>query len=139
MVQGKRFARMTAVVAVALASAGVVQASASAYTEPEEIRAVSWGLSSVDGPHKLTLGISTGYCVGKPKPIIDRVAKAWHRRSVIITVFLRYPEVHWGKNEACGGVGLGIGKQIRFSRSISHRAVYDGSTSPLERRWRPHR
>jgi len=137
--RGKRFARMSIAGATVLAFVSVVQGSASAYTEPEEVRAVSWGLSSIDGPHRLTLGLSTGYCVGKPKPRIDRVTKTWHPKSVVITVFLRYPEVHWGKNEACRGVGLGIGMQIRFGRSISHRAIYDGGTSPPERRWRPHR
>jgi hypothetical protein len=125
---------MLIAVAVAAASTSMVQGSASAYTEPEEVRAVSWALSSIDGPHRLTVGVSTGYCVGKPKPRIDRVTKTWHLESVVITVFLRYPEVHWGKSEACGDVGLGIGKQIRFGRSLSHRAIYDGSTSPPQRR-----
>ncbi|HEY2335660.1 MAG TPA: hypothetical protein VGH58_11730 [Solirubrobacterales bacterium] len=112
----------------------VGQADAAGYTEPEEVRAVSWGLNSVDGPHKLTLGISTGYCVGKPKPRLDRITKTWRRKSVVITVFLRFPEVHFGKNEGCGDVGLGMSKQIKFGRSIRHRAIYDGSTSPPQRR-----
>jgi len=125
---------MLIAVAVAVASMSVVQGSASAYTEPEEVRAVSWGLSSIDGPHRLTLGVLTGYCVGKPKPHIDRVTKTWHLKSVVITVFLRYPEVHFGKHEGCGDVGLGMSKQIKFGRSIRRRALYDGSTSPPQRR-----
>jgi hypothetical protein len=131
---GKRFGRMSIGLAVALASMSAAQGSAPAYTESEEVRAVSWGLSSVDGSHKLTLAISTGYCVGTPKPSIERVTKTWHPKSVVITVFLRYFEVHLGKNEACGGVGLGITKQIKFGRSIRNRVIYDGSTSPPQRR-----
>jgi hypothetical protein len=131
LVRGKRFACTFVAVAAAL---GFAHGNALAYTEPEEIRAVSWGLNSIDGPHALTLGVLTGYCVGKPKPRIDHVTKTWHLKSVVITVFLRYPEVHFGKHEACGDVGLGMSRQIKFGRSIRHRALFDGSTSPPQRR-----
>lgn len=117
---------------------GAAQGSATAYTEPEEVRTVRWGLSSVDGPHGLTLTVLTGYCVGKPKPRIDRVTKTWHPKSVVIRVFLRYPKVHFGKSEGCGDLGLGISTKVKFGRSIAHRALYDGSTSPPQRRRRRH-
>jgi hypothetical protein len=133
----RAFCVLLALAAVAVAM-GAVQGGATAYTEPEEVRAVRWGLSSVDGPHALTLSVSTGYCVGKPKPRIDRIVKAWHPRSVVITVFLRYPRVHFGKHEACGGVGLGMSTKVRFDRSIVDRALYDGSSSPPQRRKRAH-
>jgi hypothetical protein len=120
--------------AFVLAVMGCAQGSAMAYAEPEAVRPVSWSLNSIDGRHKLTFGISTGYCVGKPKPRIDHVAKVWHRKSVVITVFLRFPKVHFGKNEGCGDVGLGMSKQIKFGHSIAHRALYDGSSSPPQRR-----
>jgi hypothetical protein len=48
-------------------------------------------------------------------------------------VFVRYPEIHWGKHEACGGVGLGMA--VRLGRPLSHRAIYDGSSSPPKRRY----
>lgn len=121
-----------------LAAMGVAQGSATAHSESNGIRPEKWRVGSV-GPHKLTLGVLTGYCVGQPKPRIDHVARAWRRRSVVITVFLRYSEAHSGKNESCADLGIEISKQIKFKRSIADRALYDGSTSPPQRRWRPHR
>jgi len=130
--------RIALVLAATAVVTGAAQGSATAYTEPEEVRAISWALSSVDGPHRLTLTVTTGYCVGKPKPSIDHIAKAWHPRSVVITVFMRYPRVHFGKHEACGDVGLGISTKLRLGRSIAHRSLYDGSSSPPQRRRRGH-
>lgn len=120
--------------ALVLAMVGAAQGTVMAYTEPESIRPVRWSLDSIDGRHKLTFGVTTGYCVGKPKPQIDHVAKVWHRKSVVITVFMRFPKVHFGKKEGCAGVGLGMSKQIKFEHSIAHRALYDGSSSPPQRR-----
>lgn len=131
---GRRMLRMLAILAAMTAMMGGAQGSATAYTESAKVRAVSWTLSSIDGPHKLTLAVSTGYCVGKPKPRIVRITRKWRPRRVVITVFLRSPKVHFGKHEGCAGVGLGIQQQIRLGHSISHRALYDGSSSPPQRR-----
>jgi hypothetical protein len=111
--------------------------AATAYTQPEKVVPFKWTIDSVDGPHRLTFVVVTGYCGGKPEPSIDHITKIWHPRSLVMTVFLRFPEVHFAENEACAGVGLGISRQLRFKRSISHRVIYDGSTSPPRRRWRP--
>ncbi len=113
---------------------GAAQGSAIAYTEPETVRPVTWHLSSIDGPHELTFVVTPGYCVGKPKPRVDHVSRAWHRKSVVITVFLRFPKVHFAKNEACAGVGLVMLKQLKLGHSIARRALYDGSSSPPQRR-----
>jgi hypothetical protein len=121
--------------ASAIAATLVLQASAAGYVEPESVRPISWSLGSIEGPRRLTIGISTGYCVGKPKPRVDRIEREWHRRSLVLTVFIRYPEVHWGKHEGCGGVGLGMSMAVGLGRPLSHRAIYDGSSSPPKRRY----
>ncbi|MBK5220708.1 MAG: hypothetical protein JJE35_13150 [Thermoleophilia bacterium] len=52
----------------------------------------------------------------------------------MLTVLMRFPAVHFGPDEACADIGLGMSGQIRFGPSITHRALYDGSTSPPQRR-----
>src|SRR3954453_20883209 len=123
----RRILRPLAALVAMVAMVGVAQGNAAAYTEPARVQAVSWGLSSIDGPHRLTLAVSVGYCAGGPKPQIDHVTRKWRPRSVVFTVFVRFPKVHFGKNEVCGGVELFIWKQIKFGNSIAHRALYDGS------------
>lgn len=109
-------------------------AASADWGQPERTSAVSWSLVSIDGPRTITYGFETGYCVGMPKPAIDHTRVAWHRRSAVVTVFVHFPAMHFGKDEACGGVGLGVNGKLELAHSIVGRALYDGSASPPERR-----
>jgi hypothetical protein len=55
------------------------------WDEPSEVAKVQWGLVSVDGPHSLTLAISSGYCVGKKMPRLLRPHTTWRPGRVVIT------------------------------------------------------
>jgi hypothetical protein len=129
------FVGTLSVVALVLSIDGVA-AAFPGWEEPEENRPVQWSPASIDSPHKITYSVSSGYCVGKPRPSIRGTRVAWRARSAVITVFLHRPRVRFGRNEGCGDVGLGIEGKVRLAHSIANRALYDGSTSPPQRRAR---
>jgi len=102
------------------------------WDEPAEVAKVQWGLVSVDGPHSLTLAMSTGYCVGKKMPRLLRPHTTWRPGRVVITARMFFPALHFAPHEACAGVGLGMQRQFHFAHSLVGRSFYDGSTSPPE-------
>jgi hypothetical protein len=118
----------------------LVAASASAseldepWDEPAAVEKVSWSLISIDGPGSITVGVSTGYCVGKKMPRLLHPHAVWRAGRVVITLRIFHPALHFDPHEACAGVGLGMNSQIRLKHPISGRALYDGSTSPPTRR-----
>ncbi len=107
------------------------------WSEPAKVTKVPWGLASIDGGHSLTIVVSTGYCVGKKKPRLLRPHVDWRPGHAVITARLFRPAVHFGPHEACGGVGLGMSGRFHFAHRVADRALYDGSTSPPERREPP--
>lgn len=102
----------------------------------------------------LTVGISAGYCVGEPRPVIDRVRVVERRktakrrfRSAVVTVFVRFPaptevvgKVNPGEPiPACAGVGYRLSRTVKLKRPVSRLFVFDGSRTPPRRVLRPAR
>jgi hypothetical protein len=132
----KRMLVAAILVLAAALNAGAATASPldEGWDEPAKVAKVSWFLVSSDGPHSVTIAVSTGYCVGEKRPRLLRPHVDWHPERAVITARLFVPAVHFGPHEACGGVGLGISKQFRFTHRIAGRVLYDGSTTPPQRR-----
>jgi hypothetical protein len=98
-------------------------------------QSVRWQVVYPPSPGKeVTIGSVNRWCVGTPKPRMTRVDVSEGRQSVVLTAFVTRPRLR-GKNLACAGLELGLGKTVRLSRGLGDRALFDGSTSPLEKRW----
>lgn len=138
MVRGKRLRVALVAGLAALSTVGATDAAAlsldEGWSEPARVEKVSWGLASVDGPRSLTMVVSTGYCVGMKMPRLLRPHVSWRPGRAVITARLFQPAVQFGPHEACGGVGLGMSKQVHFAHRIAGRVLYDGSTTPPRRR-----
>jgi hypothetical protein len=86
--------------------------------------------------HRLTLEVSTGYCVGELKPVLDHVrlverpkARPEQQAKVsVITVFVRHPSPAPG--EWCFGIGLDFPETISLKRPVAGMSIFDGSFSP---------
>jgi hypothetical protein len=114
------------------------------------IEIASWGvgpLSKSEPPAKgktLTIEVSSGYCLGEPKPVIDHInvierPKTAERpfKSAVITAFVRFPaptEVVGTVNKgepapACAGLGYGLRSRVKLKRLASDLFIFDGSRS----------
>lgn len=121
---------LASIIAIGLSATAAAAAASPAWTEPAETHPVSWSLSSVDGPGRITYSTGFGYCVGMPKPRLLRPQVVWRANEVIVTLREHKPEWRFGRNGACGDVMLGTSGHLHFARSIAGRGIYDGSTSP---------
>jgi hypothetical protein len=107
-------------------------------------------MDSGRGERIFYFSVSSGYCLGEPKPEIDHVElverpKTSKRpfKSAVITVFLRFPaptEVIGSVNPdepqpGCAGIGLGILSRIKLKRNVDDLALFDGSFAPPRRSW----
>jgi hypothetical protein len=101
---------------------------------PEDVRPVPWGAPTIVGRRTIELGVSVGYCVGEPMPRIDHLRVSWRPDAAVVTVFVRFPAVHFNENEFCAGVGLVMRKRVKLARPLAGRTLYDGATSPPQRR-----
>lgn len=121
---------------------------------PPRVESVPW--SGLIGPdpegavRTLTFSVSSGYCVGEPKPRIDRIKiverpKTAKRpfKSSIITAFVRFPvptevvgSVNPGEPQpACAGLGIGFLRRVKLKRPVGDLILFDGSFSPPRRVW----
>jgi hypothetical protein len=94
--------------------------------------ALRWSVFKQLGPHKAILAGEVGYCVGEPKPRVEKVVRSYSGRRVLLTLFLgrRQP-----KPQDCRGVGLAVFKTVSFRRNLAQLELLDASTDPPERRW----
>ena len=122
---------------------------------PPKVMATAWRvglLSRSASGRSLTIEVPSGYCLGEPPPVIDRLRVTERPKtarrpfgSAVITAFLRFPaptEVVGTVNEgepipACAGLGYLLRRRIKLKRSISDLFVFDGSSSPPRRVLRP--
>jgi hypothetical protein len=127
---------------------------------PPKVEVARWGVGVLGRGEPLvkgkvlTIGVSTGYCLGEPEPVIDHIRvverpKTPERpfKSAVITAFMRFPaptEVVGTVNKgepvpACAGLGYTLRHRIKLKRPVRDLFVFDGSHSPPRRVLRPPR
>lgn len=145
-----------------LALASVVHASPASAEEmevvPAKVEMAHWGVAVrpperellVKG-HHIALLISTGYCLGEPKPKVDRVkvverprTKQHPGKSAVLTAYVVHPEYERPVRppntngvvyNACAGVGYTLVDWVKLKRSPSELRLYDGGYSPPRKVW----
>lgn len=98
----------------------------------DDASALEWSFFKQLGPRKAKLAGEVGYCVGDPKPRVEKVIRRHSGNRVFLTLILS-PERP--KAEECRGVGLGVFKTVSFQRDLDQLILLDSSTDPPERRW----
>jgi hypothetical protein len=98
----------------------------------DDENALEWVFFKQLGPHKAKLVGEVGYCVGEPKPRVEKVIRRFSGRQVFLTLVLgqERPEP-----EECRGVGLGVFKIVTFHRNLAQLELLDSSTDPPSLRW----
>jgi len=93
---------------------------------------LEWAFFRQLGPHQAKLAGEVGYCVGEPKPRIEKVVRNYSGNRVFLTLILgpERPEP-----EECRGIGLSVFKTVSFQRNIGQLVLLDASTNPPSRRW----
>lgn len=93
---------------------------------------LQWSFLKQLGPRKAKLAGEVGYCVGEPKPRIEKVIRSHSGNRVFLTLILgpERPEP-----EECRDVTLGVFKTVSFQRSLGQLVLLDSSTDPPSRRW----
>jgi hypothetical protein len=94
--------------------------------------AIHWSFFEQLGPRKARLAGEVGYCVGEPKPRIEKVLRRYSGNRVFLMLILeeRPPEP-----EKCRGVGLAVFKTVSFRRDLEQLKLFDSSTTPPTPRW----
>lgn len=89
-----------------------------------------WGISQVRGKH-IQIGAFVPWCGGaNPKPYITRVVRRHSPGRVVVTMFVFYPHVRG----ACVGEGISVARWVDLGGDPRKLVVYDGATTPPERR-----
>jgi hypothetical protein len=100
------------------------------------IRTMHWDLASLKSANVVNLSVPVQYCEYTPKLYIHRVKMVERRHSTIITTLVRFPPKGIQDSEgACLGVELDLQKAISLKQSSARQSLYDGSTSPPQKRW----
>jgi hypothetical protein len=94
--------------------------------------ALQWSFFKQLGPRKVKLAGEVGYCVGHPKPRVEKVIRRYSGNRVFLTLILS-PERP--EPEECRGVGLAVFKTVSFQRDLEQIELLDSSTDPPSRRW----
>jgi hypothetical protein len=98
----------------------------------DDSSALQWSFFKQLGPHKAKLAGEVDYCVGEPKPRVEKVIRRYSGNRVFLTLILS-PERP--KPEECRGVGLGVFRTVRFQRDLEQLELFDSSIDPPSRRW----
>lgn len=98
----------------------------------DDARALEWSFFKQLGPRKAKLAGEVGYCVGDPKPRVEKVIRRYSGSRVFLTLILS-PERP--KAEECRGIGLGVFKTVSFQRDLDQLILLDSSTDPPDRHW----
>jgi hypothetical protein len=98
----------------------------------DESRVLPWSFFKQLGPRKAKLAGEVGYCVGEPKPRIEKAVRSYSGNRVFLTLILsqKRPEP-----EECRGVGLAVFKTVTFRRNLEQLELLDSSTDPPQLRW----
>jgi hypothetical protein len=94
--------------------------------------ALQWSFFKQLGPRTAKLVGGVGYCVGEPKPHIEKVIRSYSGSRVFLTLILSQERP---EPEECRGVDLGIFKTVSFQRNLEQLVLLDSSTDPPSRRW----
>lgn len=98
----------------------------------DESSALQWSFFKQLGPRKAKLAGEVGYCVGEPKPRVEKVIRSYSGNRVFLTLILS-PERP--EPEECRGVGLAVFKTVTFKRNLEQLELLDSSTDPPSYRW----
>jgi hypothetical protein len=94
--------------------------------------ALQWSFFKQLGPRKAKLAGEVDYCVGEPKPGVEKVIRRHSGNRVFLTLILGQDQP---EPKECLGVGLGIFKTVSFHRNLAQLELLDSSTDPPSRRW----
>jgi hypothetical protein len=96
------------------------------------VRPVKWAIGKARR-RSIRLLAFVPYCTGTaPKPRIEKIMRRGQRERVVLTMLVRFPADRSG---GCLGVERGLfSPWIYLPSSLSRTQLYDGSTSPPERR-----
>jgi hypothetical protein len=94
--------------------------------------ALQWSFFKQLGPRKAKLAGEVDYCVGHPKPRVEKVIRRYSGNRVFLTLILS-PEQP--EPEECRGIILGVFKTVTFKRNLTQLVLLDSSTDPPMRRW----
>lgn len=98
----------------------------------DESQALHWSFFKQVGPHKAKLAGEVGYCVGEPKPRVEKVLRSYSGNRVFLTLILTQERP---EPEECRAIGLGVFRTVRFKRNLGQLELFDSSIEPPRRRW----
>jgi hypothetical protein len=134
---------VAALLALLVTAVSLASAAGEEFTTTTELRTATWRILQIDGEQVLTLGIESGTC-GAPEIDHVEVRRKPMREGkvpVVITVWERFTVYHHPPTPpgshvtyACAGVGLQLVKRIKLSASVDNLVLYDGGTTPPQRR-----
>lgn len=93
---------------------------------------VEWQVARIIGPRQAELVATLDYCIGDPKPKIERARVRYSDRRILIELFVVQEPRSDG---VCHDVSLGIYKRIKFRLRLDDVELFDSSAGPPERRW----
>jgi hypothetical protein len=99
----------------------------------DEIAALNWSVFKQLGPNKVRLAGEVDYCVGDPKPRIERAITRYSGNRAFLTLLLA-PQQR-AESKECRGLIMAVYKTITFERPLNKLILLDSSTDPPERRW----
>ncbi len=91
-----------------------------------------WTVAAISNSMSFRMFSPVGYCAGQQRPRYGPVKVIERGRRVYVTAQVR--EVDSG-NGICRDVGFAIERTVRLRQFARNAAIYDGSTSPSQRRW----
>lgn len=98
----------------------------------DDSNALEWSFFKQLGPREAKLAGEVDYCVGEPKPRVEKVIRSYSGNRVFLTLILS-PERP--EPEECRGIILGVFKTVSFQRDLEQIELLDSSTDPPSRRW----
>jgi hypothetical protein len=94
--------------------------------------ALPWVFYKHLGPHKGKLAVEVGYCVGEPRPHVEKVTRRYSGNQVFLTLIL---EERPSDPERCLGKEIVVFRSVSFRRKLGQLELFDSSTDPPTRRW----
>lgn len=126
---------------LALVAIGCGEASSSSTDTPNaghKARAndvLEWSVRSVSPPRRVTVGGGVGYCVGDPKPRIDRPQIRYQDASAYIMLRVRESRHEPSEESVCADVELFVSRTITLRRNVADIKLYDSGVEPPRLRW----
>lgn len=98
----------------------------------DDANELGWSFFKQLGPRKGKLAGEVDYCVGHPKPRVEKVIRRYSGKRVFLTLILSQERP---EPEECRGVILFVFKTVSFHRNLERLVLLDSSTDPPSRRW----